>query len=426
MFNVNATKVIAGVLLLSLLMVSFVGACAQPTAEPEPTGPVKVVIGGNMCITGPAAFCGHPEYLGFTDTIIEANRTNAIPGVQLEVAEYDNEYKAEKVALGYRFCRDKGAKIIWAITVQDIEGMLPMAQEDNIVLLNHQNSKAATDIPSWGFAMNLPTEYSAAKSVDSVVEWIWDYDKEGRVPNIASIAWDNAMGNATVKGSMAACARLGDKVNWVGQVLVPPGTVEYADSALLLDEWGADFVISGLISAVAVPIMKQISASNYDYKLFWQDPGISGWGLVVKARAAPEDMDGHYWLGSMSWPTLESEGFSIAVAQMKKMQTEEEIDKWKMLEGYEYGLARLQALAVIECVKTAAAAVGPENITGDDLYKAMQSIEVDGKGIMGPNTLTWTEAKHHTASDVARVYQIQAPACDPVPVSDWFEVEREM
>lgn len=426
--NVNTkgvTRVVAGLLLLALLAVPFVGACARPAPSPAPAAkaePVKFVVGINTGLTGGAAWCFTPESMGVKDALAEANKVGAIPGIEFKVVEYDNEYKAEKTPLGYRYCKEQGAKIIFSVPVQDVESMLPLAKEDKIVLVSHQNSRVATDVPSWAFCLNLPTEYSAAASVYAIVNMVWNYDKEKRVPNISGIAWDNAMGRRTIEGAKAACDKVKDKANWIGEIIVPPGTIEYTDSARILHEKKADFIISGLISSVAVPVMKLIRAQGYKYRLFWQDPGISGWGLAVKQRATPEELAGHYWFGSFGWPTRDIEGYKEVYHEKLPMyRAKADVDKWVLLEGYEYGVGWTVGQQIIECVKKA----GPANLTPDGLYKAMETIKVDSKGRAGPEPLIWSAENYHTGNQVGRVYQIQYPSGDPYPVSDWVKIERK-
>jgi ABC-type branched-subunit amino acid transport system substrate-binding protein len=405
-------------------------AQATPTEVAKPAAPqktVKFVVGINTGLTGGAAWCFQPQAMAVTDALKEANAKGLVPGIEFEIVEYDNQYQAQKTALGYRFCKDKGAKIIFFVPAQDVEGMLPLATEDKIVLLGHCNSRAATDTPSWAFPVSVPYEYGGAASIQSIVDMVWDYKKEGRPPNVGAIAWDNAMGRTSIEGAEAAIKRLGtSKINYIGKVIVPPGTIEYSDSAKNFADKKADFVISGLISSVAVPVLKLIQTQGYKYKMFWQEPGQSGWGMQIKQRCDPKEIVGHYWFGAFGWPTQNLAGYNeLYKDKVLKTRTKEEIDKWVLLDGYEYGLGWVEGQMIIECVKKAAAAVGPEKITGDDLYKAMESITIDTKGIVGPSPLNWSAANYHTGTQVGKVYQINDKG-DPVPISDWMKIERKL
>jgi ABC-type branched-subunit amino acid transport system substrate-binding protein len=377
----------------------------------------EITAGVILDITGPLAMCGQPNYVAIQDTFQDANDRNLIPGVTLKTVVYDTKYNAAKTAPAYHYCKSKGADVIFAIYLQDVEAVKPLAEEDEIPVVAYNSSVLTTSLPSWTFSQTPLVEDIARSSIQWIVDQ-WDYKKEGRAPNIATIAWDNALGNTYVTSaeSYVKEAAIKGKVNWVGKIIVPPRTVDYVQPTRTINEWETDWLAVGCIPPASIPIMKLRKANNYTFKMLWGDWSQVMWGFV-KARAG-DAIPGHYWISTFGWWNQPDPGIKRAWDMMNKYRKHEEIEKLRMNEGVEYLIGVVVADAVVEAVKMAVAEVGKNKVTGKVIYEQLQQLRLDTQGLVSPMTFTKTK---RTGCDLVRVYKMGAD-CEPQVVTDWFKL----
>ncbi|MDY6974434.1 MAG: ABC transporter substrate-binding protein, partial [Thermodesulfobacteriota bacterium] len=128
-----------------ILVVAFFMVNAHTEAK-------EITAGVILDITGPGGMCGQPNYLGIHDTFQHANDHNLIPGITLKTVVYDTQYNAAKTAPAFHFCRSKGAKVLFAIYLHDVEALKPLAEEDEIPVFAYNSSVLSTQLPSWVFS----------------------------------------------------------------------------------------------------------------------------------------------------------------------------------------------------------------------------------------------------------------------------------
>jgi len=397
-----------------LAFVLFVMVFSMPTTTAAAR---EITAGVILDITGPLAMCGQPNYVAIKDTFQDANDRNLIPGIKLKTVVYDTKYNAAKTAPAYHYCKSKGAEVIFAIYLQDVEAVKPLAEEDEIPVVAYNSSVLTTKLPSWTFSQTPLVEDIARSSIQWIVD-NWDYKKEGRPPNIATIAWDNALGNTYVSGaeSYAKGPAVKGKVNWVGKIIVPPRTVDYVQPARTINEWKTDWLAVGCIPPATIPLMKLRKANNYQFKMLWGDWSQVMWGFV-KARAG-DAVPGTYWMSTFGWWNQPDRGIKRAWKMMHKYRKKEEIQKLRMDQGVEYLIGVVVADAVVEAVKMAAAKVGKDKVNGKVIYEQLQQLRLDTQGLV--SLMTFSKTKR-TGCDLVRVYKMGADS-EPHVVTDWFKL----
>ena len=393
-----------------ILVVAFFMVNAHTEAK-------EITAGVILDITGPGGMCGQPNYLGIHDTFQHANDHNLIPGITLKTVVYDTQYNAAKTAPAFHFCRSKGAKVLFAIYLHDVEALKPLAEEDEIPVFAYNSSVLSTQLPSWVFSQTPLVEDISGASI----QWLlsnWDYKKEGGPPNVATIGWDNALGNTYTKTveKIANSDSMKQRLNWKGKIVVPPRTVDYLQPVRQLNEWETDWLAVGCIPAATIPLMKLRKANNGRFRMLWGDWGQVMWGFV-KARAGDAIL-GHCWITTFGWWNQPDKGIQKARAILKKYRKKEEIQRLKLLEGMDYLIGIGMGDAVVEAIKTAAAQVGPNRVNGKAIYEQLQKLRIDTQGIVSPMTFTKTK---RTGSDLVRVYEMDSKG-DPVVVRDWFNL----
>ncbi|MDY6879338.1 MAG: ABC transporter substrate-binding protein [Desulfatiglans sp.] len=380
----------------------------------------KLTAGIIVDITGPLAMCGQPLYAGIRHAFLEFNDMKIIPGLEFNLIVYDTKYNAAKTAPGYHYCKSKGAEVIYAIYLQDVEAVKPLAEEDEIPVLGYNSSALSIKLPSWTFCQTPLVEDIARSSIQWIVS-NWDYKKEGRLPNIATIGWDNALGNTYVTSAEATALSpdMKNKLNWKGKIIVPPRTVDYVQPARTLNEWETDWLAVGCIPPATIPLMKLRQANNYKYKMLWGDWGQVMWGFV-KARAG-DAIPGNYWISTFGWWNQPDPGIKRLKTILSKYGNEAETKKLRIDQGVEYFIGVILADALAKAVKASVAEVGLEKMNGKKIYEKLQELQLDNQGMASAMTFTKTK---RAGCDFVRVYKMD-PDQEPVVVTDWFKLSGE-
>ena len=377
----------------------------------------KLTAGVIVDITGPLAMCGQPLYAGIRHAFLEFNDKEIIPGLEFYVIVYDTKYNAAKSAPAYHYCKSKGADVVYAIYLQDVEAVKPLAEEDEIPVLGYNSSDLSIKLPSWTFSQSPLVEDIARSSIKWIVD-AWDYKKEGRLPNIATIGWDNSLGNTYTKAAeaMAKSPEIKGKLNWTGKIIVPPRTVDYVQPARRLNEWKTDWLAVGCIPPATIPLMKLKKAKNYQYKMLWGDWGQVMWGFV-KARAG-EAIPGNYWISTFGWWNQPDPGIKRLKTILAKYGNKAETQKLRIDQGVEYFIGVILADALAEAAKASVAEVGLKKMNGKNIYKQLQNLSLDNQGMASPMTFTKTK---RAGCDFVRVYKMDANK-EPIVVTDWFKL----
>ena len=109
------------------------------------------------------------------DIVKDINEQEPIPGVKLEVVNYDTAFNPARFLTGYDYLKSKGAQVIISVFNDASETLKPYAAEDKIAVLGMATSVPMVDPAGWVFAFSAPTRWS----IKSMLKWVsddWDYD----------------------------------------------------------------------------------------------------------------------------------------------------------------------------------------------------------------------------------------------------------
>ena len=398
-----------------LLILPLLSACAAPAVSP---GQEKVFkVGSIMDLSGPISCCGITGLNAIKAYFNYLNDDKVVPGWKFEVISWDTRYDAARAAPGYRYCMDKGANLIQTAYAQDTEAAKPMGLADKVLTFGYNTTAVTTGLPSWSF-----TQVPLVEDVNaSFFNWViqnWDYKKAGRKPIVAQISWDNSMGQAGAKGAETFCKSKPDKLDWAGNIVLPPGTMDITQPAAEFDRKKVDYVFSTMVSSPTVALIKLIDTNKYTYKV-----GMGDWAFVcfksMKDRGGPA-LAGHYWITSHGWHTDDSKGIKFMKEILNRYYSPAELAAAGQLEDPCGHIAFLLAMEIKTVVANTLKAGGnPYN--GDDMYKQTIKLELDSQGIMGP--LKYTETKRW-GIDKMLIYQLKLVDGKPEPVriTDWFDM----
>ena len=306
------------------------------------------------------------------------NDTNYIPGIRIEVASEDDRYDRAQIVTCYKRLQAKGPIAIQVYTGDNAEVLKPLAGRDKIPVVTYGAGTLAIDPPGYTFV----TVCMYDCQVIAILNWIkdnWDVGKMGRPAKYVHAGWDNAMGSTGVLPGQLYCAQL-PTVDFASAEIVPPGTMDMSSNAIRMKALDPDYVWMALIAPPAASLLKTAKAQGMDLSPFlWGDYSVFMFNTVERILGEEGvDLSLHstsYFHKSMDTPGLKRM-FELWDKYVKK-------DYWPTI-GMEVGYNPAQT--IVEGIKRAAAKVGPENVTSEDVYQALQTIKNWETGTMLPLT----------------------------------------
>jgi len=306
------------------------------------------------------------------------NDTNYIPGIRIEVASEDDRYDRAQIVTCYKRLQAKNPIAIQVYTGDNAEVLKPLAGRDKIPVVTYGAGTLAIDPPGYTFV----TVCMYDCQVIAILNWIndtWDVGRMGRPAKYVHAGWDNAMGSTGVLPGQLYCAKL-PTVDFVSAEIVPPGTMDMSSNAIRLKGIDPDYVWMALIAPPAASLLKTAKAQGMDLAPFiWGDYSVFMFNTAERILGEEGvDRSLHstsYFHKSMDTPGI-TRMFELWDKYVKK-------DYWPTI-GMEVGYNPAQT--IVEGIKRAAAKVGPEKMSSEDVYQALQTIENWETGTMLPLT----------------------------------------
>jgi len=402
---------VAGLLVLSLLALALAGACSQPapsptvapkpaapaptmappspTAAPKPTAApspppaakVKTVtIGFIGDLSGPMAEPTR-DVVAVSQALYNwVNETNYIPGIKLEYANEDDRYQRANIVTAYKRLQEKNPLVIQVYTGDNAEVLKPTGAQDKVPIVSYGGGTAAIDPPGWTFVVGSMYDSIAFANIN----WIyanWDVAKMGRKAKYVHVGWDHAMGKTAVEPSkLYVQNKLSDKIEWLPEQIVPPGTTDMSKTAIVLKDLNPDYVWMALIAPPSSSLVKSAKGLGMDLKKFiWGDYTCFMWNTVMRVLT-PADVEA----------TVFSTSFFPKSVKTPGMQRMFELwDKYvKRAYGSEIGVqvGYNPAQVIVEGIKRAVAKVGADKVDGTAVYEALQTMQNYDPGTMLPVT----------------------------------------
>lgn len=401
---------------ISLSIIPLLGACgggddggtASPTKTgPSPTARAVITIGNHTDLTGYAAVAMEMVNAGFEDTVRYYNENNLIEGVQVKVLNYDGQLDPAKDRPGWEWLKEKGSQTIVAwfpsigITLQ------PLAEKDRIPLFIANAPSELIQTPGYLFLTSPRFE----DAIWTLLEWVmandWDYSSKG--PARIGMAADQG-GNPTVISSVfEKYARMyPERINWVGAQVVPTGTYNWQTAVEALKD--CDYIYPPNI----VPLfLKDYVFAGYSKARFIGIDSHMTWFSILEDMGLWPKINGMLFLTQSEWWGEDAEYQNLVAELITRYRSGSLKEIEKNPKGYN---SVANAMMVLESIKNAAQAVGPENITPVAIYEGAQSMKLTFDGV---RRFSFTETKR-SAPDRMAIYQADGTNKRCVRVSEWF------
>ena len=409
-------KRIALLCFLALLLVSLplLAACGDDdddkTPKPEEE---EIVIGFTLALSGLIASSYGPSFKYILGTFRYINEVlGGIEGFKIRLVWSDWAYDQATAVIVLKRLREQHHPVMW-LAYEDFAytGVLDMLERDMTPVISYSAFTPHLYEPPLGM-------FFALYGVDSnlftgAIRWILDdWEASGKTgrPKLGTLHWDNPWGNGHKMAGGYQWAE--DRGVDVVERTFPQGALDLRPQLLGLRDAGVDYLWFNAVTSDAVLVIRDAKAVD-----MWDDVkfirGYSGEPYDV-LEIVGEDAEGLYEVSDMEPRTSGVEAF----------QVQDTIYKWA--EGETRVADFVMTPVLIEILKAvihqAVVDVGRENINGEALYNAFQTVEnVNSLGAFkevswGPDRRIanrFMKIKQYTKTDLVAV-------TDWIPMDDHF------
>jgi len=406
------------VLLLVLLLVQVsLSACGGGDDEAEPTVPTatsttdqvaKITIGNHTDKTGVAANALAYIDAALADVVEYYNQNNLIPGVELGLVEYDGQADPSKDIPGYEWLKDKGADLITAWFPSVAVTLRPYLDADGIPLFGTIVRNEILYPPGHLFITSALLEDQAWTTIKWVAENHWDYQTEGPA-KVGGVCWDTDNCDVYFNTLEKYAELYPEQVEWVSGHIAPAATFIWATEVDALKDCDYIWAPNSLGNFV-----REYRQAGHTSKFLGTSAHLAFWGLI-EDMGLWDAVDGSLFLSDTEWwdETGEVPDF---VNDLLRENHPGSVDEIMRTKSY---FAAINIVFILEIIKSAAEAVGPENLDSQAIYEAAQSATLEFDGLQRHS---FTETKRASV-DRAAVYKVDGDGENIVRISDWISIE---
>jgi len=401
-----------GMLASLLVAVMVAGLCVGCGGDGE-GGRVKIVIGEITDLTGPASPATISVHAAIVDLARHFNDQDFIPGVEIEVLPYDDQFNPARAIPGYEWCRERGAEVIVAIFAHAAEMLKPFAGQDKIPIPCSSSTPEAVDPPGWVFA----TSCGYGPQVKTVMNWIgeerWDWQTKGPA-KVGFLAWADPAGVSQEKAVREYCQAHPEQYTLVNSYLVPVNVMSFPSEVEGLKD--CDY-----ITVFAYPMgffVREYRAKGYDATFFTDTSAASYRGFFVD-MAGWKALDGTVSALVTRWWGEDNPTVKLAEELLEKYRPSEA--KEIIWTGQAYVGSMASFYPVFDILRETIEAVGVEGFSGQAYYDTAINYEVQLEGF--PRWY-YTDTERNLMHDVA-IYEWSAAEQNIRRVSDWLPLVME-
>jgi ABC-type branched-subunit amino acid transport system substrate-binding protein len=356
-------KVISLIGIMLLGVVLLLGTSAMVRAAQQ-----EIPIGAIFHLTGPYAAGQAGFDKGWMDSIEAANKYMDLKGAKIVGTVMDGGTDVSKSMAAFKNLAGESKPIVClngAMTpvALALKTWLPKRK---IPMIEVGADDEMAVLPSWIFSTNPAYVSILAGWVDYYMKEIWPKKGESRAPRFSWFTWDNAFGRSTIKPKAKKYIE-SKGVEVMGEEYFPFAPTDASAQWMRLKEKKADFTYGVGYHTTINALLTE------GEKLGMLDQVTLGFSAVLPIpllQLAKEKTKNTYlaepqrrWLYLEDW-----EKECPRVYEMYKKNKRETID----LTPYEGGFKN--GLIACEAVRLAITKVGPQKVTGEDVYAALQTI----------------------------------------------------
>jgi len=353
--------------------------------------------------TGPIAGLNVPGDMGLEDYIKEVNAKGGVGGIKIKFIGIDTRYDVARAVSGYkRYRRTPRVLMVNSISTGIGKALARLIARD----------KRAQLVPGDGeFQAHLGRTFiwgpAYQDAFAAIMDWVmddWKAKGKSGAPVVGYISWDNPYGREPLRGGKEYAESQG--ITMLPPEYFPPGTLKHDVYLTRLAEGGANYIYAGGVDPTPTNIIRDAYALGLTKKIqflngYW-GPTALGIGIHAEALEGTAIVS-FYQRGS------DALGNTVSTSLWKKYRGS--LEKFNEV----YGLGVAWAMTYVAGLKEALNAVGYDDLTADDMYKAYQRITgFERAGIQGPCAYAPNSRR---GSLEVKIYRVKSGKI--VPITGW-------
>ena len=378
-----------------------------PTPTQEPVEDIMITIGNLTDMTGPAAMIFEIMNKVLDDLVEYYNEENLIPGVELKVVSYDTQYNPANAIPGYEWVREKGADLIFVLATPAVATLKARTNDDKVVLFGPTGAKEDLTPPGYVFSLGSIPQCDGY----TLVKWIAENDPDfpnDRPAKIGGAAWTDGYSDTHMDALEEYAENHPDQYEWVGTFLTP-FTFTWGPEVEALKD--CDYLY---INPVMTQFAQEYRAAGYNAKFIGSVAHTTMLGQIDNADLWDE-IDGTLILNTSRWWNDEGTLVELSKDLLHKNHASDAESIIRSGSGY---LGLLVPYQMLEIIRQAVEAVGPENFDSEALYTTAQSFSLTIDGI---EQFSYTETKRASTNYMV-ILEARGAEEDMFRVSEWVPI----
>ena len=322
--------------------------------------------------------------MALEDMVEYYNEENLIPGVELKVETYDGQWDPSRYIPGYEWLQNRSADLIWTPAPPALETLKPRANEDEFVIFGATANWKQEELNQGGyvFSLGITPEYEAY----TLMKWIAENDPDfpqGRPAKIGGASWLDGYSNIWYDAAENYADTHPDQFEW---------EAGYENNFLFI--W--DVEVEGLKDCdyvfLPTPMHKFIETytnAGHTATFVGSDVQAAFLGMIDQMEQWDE-MDGMLFTRSSRWYNEEGPIIDLTNKVLNEKHPDIADETRRTGSGY---ISAQQIVFMLEIIKQAVEAVGPENFNSQSLYDATTSFSYTLDGV--DNFASFDETKRY-------------------------------
>jgi len=369
--SVTRTAVILFVITILIPIIACGDDNGRDGLTPGSTEEVTITIGNLTDQTGPSANAMSPINMGLEDLVEYYNENNLIPGVKLQVINYDGQYDPSRDIPGYEWLREKGADVIFTAVASTVTTLKPRLESDGMILFTvaptRDNLVPEGNVFSVGAPLSEDLGYTLLK-------WVAEHDPDfpgDRPARVGGAFWAEAYGDTILEGAETYARTHREQYEWEGGYL-PGFTFVWTTEVEALKN--CDYVIPPIPMNSFIKEYRKAGGTARFIGTHAHDAFL---GQIDQADLWDE-VDGMYFIRSSEWWTDESSMVDLMKELLNKNRPNEASEIRRSGNGY---LTGYNFRVMLELIANAVDIAGPEDFGPDAISRAAESFSLTIDGI---------------------------------------------
>ncbi len=338
------------------------------TAQPEED--VVIKIGHITDLTGGGAHAMSFVNSGLADAVQYFNENNLIPGVEIKILTYDNEYETSREISGYKSLMGDNVDILIGNMPQTAIILKPFVNDDTVMFFAMPYTEEGFQPPGYSFSLNIPTQSFGPTMMQWIAENDPDFPKD-RPAKIGATNWDEPQSRSIFEAAEKYANDNPDLFEWEGSLYT--GRVFKWDVQVetLKD---CDYVFPPM--AGLVNFAKEYRTAGCTAQFLGTDGHAAFMGLIDAAHLWDE-LDGMFFGLPYGYWTDETEMIDLANEYVRANHNNAD----KIIEnGTSYLGPFISYQGMLQMIAGTVERVGAENFTSQAFYDFAQSYSANLDG----------------------------------------------